>query len=115
VRPSWDAPRSQVRSWTESAREAETETRLTHRSARWDRAVLCGDGNGARGLDHSPLRSIHALVRVCGRGLCWPPSRCEEEPQREIQRRHRRRLLMWWHKQTLAGVPLAMMFDRCAA
>lgn len=60
VRHALDAPRS----WAESDLEANVETVLTQISARWDIEVLFGDGNEVLGLDHSPLMSASAMLRL---------------------------------------------------
>ncbi|MDQ2905131.1 MAG: hypothetical protein M3Y81_16480 [Chloroflexota bacterium] len=118
VRHSLDAPLSQARYWASSDVEAHTQTLLTHISARWDIEVLFGDGKEELGLDHYQLMSASAIVRFWTLALLASVFLEEEqqrlravwqrpvpigEARREIQRRHRRRLLEWLHHQFLSG------------
>jgi hypothetical protein len=47
--------------------------------------------------------------------LAWQRPVTRGEARREIQRRHRRGLLVWLHEQVLSGVHLEMLFDLFAA
>lgn len=119
VRQSLSAPLSQARFWASSDLEAEAETLLTHISARWDIEVLFADGKEELGLDHYQLMSAQALVRFWTLAmlvyvfleqeqhrlrLLWQRSVTIGEARREIQRRHRHRVLQWLHEQFLSGV-----------
>ncbi len=109
VRQSLDAPFSQARYWASSDLEADTETLLAHISARWDIEVLFGDGKEELGLDHYQLMSAQALLRFWTLAmlayvfleeeqhrlrLAWQRPVTIGEARREIQRRHRRGLLV---------------------
>lgn len=130
VRHSLDAPLSQARYWASSDLEATTETLLTHISARWDIEVLFGDGKEELGLDHYQLMSASAILRFWTLALLayvfleeeqqrlqtlWQRPVTIGEARREIQRRHRRRLLEWLHHQFLSGTQPEALFDVFAA
>jgi hypothetical protein len=130
VRHSLQAPLSQTRYWASSDLEANTETLLWHISARWDIEVLFSDGKEELGLDHYQLMSASAILRFWTLALLaylfleeeqqrlqawWQRPVTIGEARREIQRRHRRRLLEWLHSQFLSGVPPENLFDLFAA
>jgi hypothetical protein len=130
VRHSLDAPLSQARYWASSDLEADTEALLTHISARWDIEVLFGDGKEELGLDHYQLMSASAILRFWTLALLvyvfleeeqqrlrisWQRPVTIGEARREIQRRHRRRLLEWLHHLFLSGVHPETLFDLFAA
>jgi hypothetical protein len=130
VRQSLDAPLSQARYWASSDLEADPETLLAHISARWDIEVLFGDGKEELGLDHYQLMSAQALVRFWTLAMlayvfleeeqqrlrvAWQRPVTIGEARRELQRRHRHRLLVWLHEQFLSGTHPEMLFDLFAA
>ena len=110
--------------------EANTEALLTHISARWDIEVLFGDGKEELGLDHYQVMSASAILRFWTVALLayvfleeeqqrlrisWQRPVTIGEARREIQRRHRRRLLEWLHHLFLSGVHPETLFDLFAA
>jgi hypothetical protein len=130
VRQSLDAPLSQARYWASSDLEANTEALLVHISARWDIEVLFGDGKEELGLDHYQLMSVSAILRFWTLALLayvfleeeqqrlralWQRPVTIGEARREIQRRHRRCLLVWLHYQFLSGTHPETLFDLFAA
>jgi hypothetical protein len=130
VRQSLDAPLSQARYWASSDLEADPETLLAHVSARWDIEILFGNGKEELGLDHYQLMSAQALVRFWTLAMltyvfleeeqhrlrvAWQRPVTIGEARREIQRRHRHRLLEWLHEQFLSGVHPETVFDLFAA
>lgn len=130
VRHSLDAPLSQSRYWASSDLEATTEALLRHISARWDIEVLFGDGKEELGLDHYQLMSASAILRFWTLALLayvfleeeqqrlqvlWQRPVTIGEARREIQRRHRRCLLVWLHHQFLSGAHPETLFDLFAA
>ncbi|HEY3992771.1 MAG TPA: transposase [Ktedonobacteraceae bacterium] len=130
VRRTPDAPLSQARYWASSDLEADAETLLLHISARWDIEVLFADTKEELGLDHYQLMSTTALLRFWTLALLayvfleeeqqrlqvlWQCPVSIGEARREIQRRHRRRLLEWLHHQFLSGVHPERLFDLFAA
>jgi hypothetical protein len=130
VRQSLDAPLSQARYFASSDLEANTEALLVHISARWDIEVLFGDGKEELGLDHYQLMSASAILRFWTLALLayvfleeeqqrlralWQRPVTIGEARREIQRRHRRCLLVWLHSQFLSGTHPETLFDLFAA
>lgn len=130
VRHSLDAPLSQARYFASSDLEANTEALLAHISARWDIEVLFGDSKEELGLDHYQLMSTSAILRFWTVALLvyvfleeeqqrlralWQRPVTIGEARREIQRRHRRRLLEWLHHQFLSGVHPDTLFELFAA
>jgi hypothetical protein len=130
VRQSLDAPLSQARYFASSDLEANTEALLVHISARWDIEVLFGDGKEELGLDHYQLMSASAILRFWTLALLayvfleeeqqrlralWQRPVTIGEARREIQRRHRRCLLVWLHHQFLSGTHPETLFDLFAA
>ena len=130
VRHSLDAPLSQARYWASSDLEADMETLLTHIAARWDIEGLFADSKEELGLDHYQLMSASALLRFWTLAMLayvfleeeqqrlrvmWQCPVTIGEARREIQRRHRRRLLAWLHHQFLSGVHPETLFDLFAA
>lgn len=130
VRHALNAALSQARYFASSDLEANTETLLTHISARWDIEVLFGDSKEELGLDHYQLMSASALLRFWTLAMLayvfleeeqqrlrvsWQRPVTIGEARREIQRRHRRCLLEWLHHQFLSGVHLETLFDVFAA
>jgi hypothetical protein len=130
VRHSLSAPLAQARYWASSDLEATSERLLTHISARWDIEVLFADGKEELGLDHDQLMSAQALLRFWTLAMlayvfleeeqhrlhvAWQRPVTIGEARREIQRRHRHRLLEWLHEQFLSGVHPEVLFDLFAA
>jgi hypothetical protein len=130
VRQSLDAPLSQARYWASSDLEADLPTLLTHLATRWEIEVLFGDGKEELGLDHYQLMSALAIVRFWMLALLayifleeersrlqqqWQRPVTIGEARREIQRRHRRRVLDWLHDQFQSGVQPDSLYDRFAA
>lgn len=130
VRQTLSAPLSQARYWASSDLEANTEALLMHISARWDIEVLFGDGKEELGLDHYQLMSASAILRFWTLALLayvfleeeqqrlralWQRPVTIGEARREIQRRHRRCLLVWLHHQFLSGTHPETLFDLFAA
>ena len=130
VRHSLDAPLSQTRYWASSDLEADPTTLLTHLAARWEIEIFFGDGKEELGLDHYQLMSAVALLRFWTLAMLayvfleeeqqrlrvlWQRPVSIGEARREIQRRHRRRLLEWLHHQFLSGVHPESLFDLFAA
>ncbi len=130
VRHSLDAPLSQTRYWASSDLEAEPGTLLIHIAARWDIEILFEDGKEELGLDHYQLMSTTALLRFWTLALLayvfleeeqhrlcvlWQRSVTIGEARREIQRRHRRMVLIWLHEQFQSGVQPDSLFDLFAA
>jgi hypothetical protein len=130
VRHSLDAPLSQTRYWASSDLEAAPATLLTHIATRWEIEILFEDGKEELGLDHYQLMSTTALLRFWTVALLayvfleeeqqrlrvlWHRPVSIGEARREIQRRHRRGLLEWLHRQFLSGVHPETLFDLFAA
>lgn len=130
VRHSLDAPLAQTRYWASSDLEAAPATLLTHIAARWTIEILLEDGKEELGLDHYQLMSTTALLRFWTLALLayvfleeeqqrlrvlWQRSVSIGQARREIQRRHRRCLLEWLHRQFQSGVPPEALFDLFAA
>lgn len=63
VRESLEAPLKEARYWASSDVTADAATLLHHIAARWDIAVLFGDGKELLGLDQYQLMSDVAIVR----------------------------------------------------
>jgi DDE superfamily endonuclease len=130
VRQSLSAPLSQARYWASSDLEADLPTLLTHIATRWKIEVLFGDGKEELGLDHYQLMSALGIVRFWTLALLvyvfleeerarlqqqWQRPVTIGEARREIQRRHRRRVLEWLHEQFQSGVQPDSLYDRFAA
>ncbi|HVB22672.1 MAG TPA: transposase [Ktedonobacteraceae bacterium] len=130
VRHSLDAPLSQTRYWASSNLDADAAGLLTHIAARWEIEILFEDGKEELGLDHYQVMSTTALLRFWTlallayvfleeeqQRLCvlWQRPVSIGEARREIQRRHRRCLLEWLHRQFLSGVHPEALFDLLAA
>lgn len=130
VRHSLSAPLSQARYGASSDLEAEAETRLAHISARWEIEILFGDGKEAPGLDQYQCMSAQALLRFWTLAMlvsvfleeeqhrlrvAWQRPVTIGEARREIQRRHRHRLLEWLHEPFLSGGSPDLLFDLFAA
>jgi hypothetical protein len=130
VRLSLDAPLSQTRSWASSDLEADLPTLLMHIATRWKIEVLFGDGKEELGLDHYQLMSALAIVRFWTLALLayvfleeervrlqqqWQRPVTIGEARREIQRRHRRRVLDWLHDQFQSGVQPDSLYEQFAA
>ncbi len=130
VRHALDAPLSQTRYWASSDLEADPATLLTHIAARWEIEIFFEDGKEELGLDHYQVRSASALLRFWTLAMLayvfleeeqqrlrvlWQRPVSIGEARREIQRRHRRCLLEWLHRQFLSGVHPESLFDLFAA
>jgi DDE superfamily endonuclease len=130
VRQTLSAPLSQARYWASSDLEANTEALLAHISARWEIEILFGDGKEELGLDHYQLMNASAILRFWTLALLaylfleeeqqrlrvlWQRPVTIGEARREIQRRHRRRLLVWLHHQFLSGLQPESLFELFAA
>ena len=130
VRQSLSAPLSQARSWASSDLQAAPETLLMHIAMRWQIEVLFADGKEELGLDHYQLMSVLGIVRFWTLALLayvfleeerarlqeqWQRPVTSGEARREIQRRHRRRVLQWLHEQFQSGVQPDSLFDPLAA
>jgi hypothetical protein len=130
VRQSLDAPLAQARFWASSDLQADPQTLLAHIAARWDIEVLFADGKEEGGLDHSQLMSATAIVRFWTLVLLayvlleeeqhrmpqqWQCPVSIGEARHEIQRRHRRLLLLWLFEQVQSGVQLDSLFNLLAA
>ena len=126
VRHSLDAPLSQTRYWASSDLEADPAGLLTHIAARWEIEIFFEDGKEELGWDHYQVMSASALLRFWTlamlayvfleeeqQRLCvlWQRPVSIGEARREIQRRHRRRLLEWLHRQFLSGVHPESLFE----
>jgi DDE superfamily endonuclease len=130
VRHSLNAPLAQTRYWASSDLEADAEGLLTHISARWEIEVFFGDGKEELGLDQYQVMSASALLRFWTLAMLayvfleeeqqrlhalWQRPVSIGEARREIQRRHRRCLLVWLHDQFLSGAHPEMLFELFAA
>jgi DDE superfamily endonuclease len=130
VRHSLDAPLSQTRYWASSDLEADPATLLAHIAARWEIEIFFEDGKEELGLDHYQVMSASALLRFWTLAMLayvfleeeqqrlrvlWQRPVSIGEARREIQRRHRRCLLEWLHRQFLSGVHPESLFDLFAA
>ena len=130
VRQSLDAPLSQARYWASSDLEASPQQLLQHIAARWDIEVLFEDGKEELGLDHYQLMSAAALLRYWTLAMLaytfleeeqhrlqqlWQRPVSIGEARREIQRRHRRLLLLWLFEQFQSGVQPDSLYDLFAA
>ena len=130
VRQSLGAPLSQARYWASSDLEADPETLLVHIAARWDIEVLFGDGKEELGLDQYQLMSATAIVRFWTLAMLayvfleeerdrlqtqWQRPVTIGEARREIQRRHRRHVLDWLHKQFQSGIEPDSLYELFSA
>lgn len=130
VRQTLDAPLAQTRYWASSDLEADVHTLLGHLVARWDIEVLFGDGKEELGLDHYQVMSATALARFWTLAMLAYVFLEEErqrlqtqeqrpvtigEARREIQRRLRRKVLLWLHAQFQSGVQPDALYDLFAA
>jgi hypothetical protein len=130
VRQSLDAPLAQARYWASSDLEADVQTLLSYIAARWDIEVLFGDGKEELGLDHYQVISATAILRFWMLAMLAYVFLEEErhrlqtqrqspvtigEARREIQRRHRRKVLDWLHEQSQSGVQPDSLYELFAA
>jgi hypothetical protein len=130
VRQSLDAPISQARYWASSDLQASPDRLLSHIAARWDIEVLFGDGKEELGLDQYQLMSATAIVRFWTLALLayvfleeectrlqaqWHRHITIGEARREMQRRHRRKVLDWLHEQFQSGVQPDSLYELFAA
>ncbi len=130
VRHSLDAPLTQARFWASSDLQADLVTLLAHSAARWDIEVLFADGKEELGLDQDQVMSTTALLRFWTLVMLayvfleeeqqrlqasWQRPVTIGEVRREIQRRHRRRVLAWLHAQFQSGVQPDSLYDLFAA
>jgi hypothetical protein len=130
VRQSLDAPLSQARYWASSDLEASAELLLVSLATRWDIEVLFGDGKEELGLDQYQLMSAVAIVRFwtlamlayvfleeeCTRLQAqWHRHVTIGEARREMQRRHRRKVLDWLHEQFQSGAQPDSLYELFAA
>jgi len=130
VRLSLDAPVSQARYWASSDLEASPQMLLAHIAARWDIEVLFADGKEELGLDQYQLMSATALVRFWTLAMLayvfleeertrlqaqWQGPVTIGEARREIQRRHRRKVLDWLHAQFQSGIQPDSLYELFAA
>jgi SRSO17 transposase len=130
VRQSLDAPLSQARYWASSDLEASAELLLVSIATRWDIEVLFGDGKEELGLDQYQLMSAVAIVRFwtlamlayvfleeeCTRLQAqWHRHVTIGEARREMQRRHRRKVLDWLHEQFQSGAQPDSLYELFAA
>ena len=130
VRQSLDAPVSQTRYFASSDLQTDLPTLLRHIAMRWRIEVLFGDGKEELGLDQYQLMSALALVRFWTLALLayvfleeersrlqqqWQRPVTIGEARREIQRRHRRRVLEWLHEQFQSGVQPDSLYEQFAA
>jgi len=103
---------------------------LAHIAARWDIEVLFGDGKEELGLDQYQLMSATAIVRFWTLALLayvFLEEECTRlqaqrqrhvtigEARREIQRRHRRKVLDWLHEQFQSGILSDTLYELFAA
>jgi DDE superfamily endonuclease len=130
VQQSLDAPVSQARYWASSDLQASPEMLLSHIAARWDIEVLFADGKEELGLDQYQLMSATALVRFWTLAMLayvfleeerhrlqeqWQRHVTIGQARREIQRRHRRHVLTWLHRQFLSGVEPDALYELLSA
>jgi hypothetical protein len=130
VRRSLDASLAQARSWASSDLEASPERLLLHIATRWDIEVLFGDSKEDLGLDHYQLMSALAMVRFWTLAMLayvfleeectrlhaqWQGPVTIGEARREIQRRHRRKVLDWLHAQFQSGIQPDSLYELFAA
>jgi hypothetical protein len=130
VRETLDAPLSEARFWASSDLAADTLGLLGHIAARWDVEVLFADGKELVGLDQYQVLSTTALVRFWTLALAGYAFLDEErdrlrqrwrrhvtigEARREVQRVHWHHLIIWMHRQFLAGVTPQTVAERLAA
>ena len=101
-----------------------------HIATRWDIEVLFGDSKEELGLDHYQLMSALAIVRFwtlamlasvfleeeCTRLQAqWQGPVTIGEARREIQRRHRRKVLDWLQAQFQSGIQPDSLYELFAA
>jgi hypothetical protein len=130
VRQSLDAPLSQARYWASSDLEASAELLLVSLATRWDIEVLFGDGKEELGLDQYQLMSAVAIVRFWTLAMLayvfleeewtrlqaqWHRHVTIGEARREMQRRHRRKVLDWLHEQFQSGAQPDSLYELFAA
>ena len=130
MRRSLDAPLSQARYWASSDLAASPQGLLSHIAMRWDIEVLFGDSKEELGLDHYQLMSARAIVRFWTLAMLayvfleeertrlqarWQRPVTIGEARREIQRRHRRKVLDWLHEQFQSGVQPDSLYELFAA
>jgi hypothetical protein len=130
VRQALSAPLSQARYWASSDLQADLQTLLAHLAARWDIEVLFGDSKEELGVDHYQVMSATAILRFWTVAMLayvfleheqhrlqqqWQRPVSIGEARREIQRRHRRLLLLWLFEQFQSGVQPDSLYDLFAA
>ena len=130
MRRSLNDPISQAHYWASSDLNASAQGLLKHISARWDIEVLFADGKEELGLDQYQLMSATALVRFWSFALLayafldeerdrlqkqWQRPVTLGETRREIQRLHRRQLLLWLRQQFQQGATDESLFELFAA
>jgi SRSO17 transposase len=130
VRRSLDAPLSQARYWASSDLEASPAMLLSHIATRWDIEVLLGDSKEELGLDQYQLMSALAIVRFWTLALLayvfleeerdrlqaqWQRPVTIGQARRDIQHRHRRKVLDWLHEQFQSGVQPDSLYELFAA
>jgi hypothetical protein len=130
VRHSLAAPLSQARFWASSDLEGDVGTLLAHIAARWDIEVLFGDSKEELRLDHYQVMTATAILRFWTLAMLayvlleeeqhrlqqqWQRPVSIGEARHEIQRRHRRSLLLWLFEQFQSGVQLDSLFSLLAA
>ena len=130
VRHSLDAPLSQTRYWASSDLEAAPATLAdAYRGALGDRDLLRG-WQGRTGLGSLPSHECEGSPALLDLAMLayvfleeeqqrlrilWQRPVSIGEARREIQRRHRRCLLEWLHRQFLSGVHPESLFELFAA
>jgi hypothetical protein len=126
VRRSLNAPISQARYWASSDLEASPERLLSHIAARCDIEVLFGDSKEELGLDQYQVMNAVDIVRFWTLAMlayvfleeectrlqvqCQRPVTIREA-RRDIQRRHRRKVLDWLHEQFQSDVQPDSLYE----
>jgi hypothetical protein len=126
IRRSLQEPLKLARFWASSDLDASVERLVEHISVRWEIEVLFADGKEELGLDQYQLMGATALVRFWSLALLvyafldeersrlqkqWQRHVTLGETRRELQRLHRRQLLLWLEQAFQAGSTAQSLYE----
>ena len=130
VKPTADAPVSQIRYWATSRLQDTLEQVVMAVAQRWSIEVLFADLKELMGSDQYQVRSAQAIIRFWALGLCLyqylDELRCQLQQERGqhvtlgqartwVRERHRILLLQWLSDQFAAGAQVEQMQMQLAA